>query len=129
MVVGVRTLCNGYVEYDYDANVFFPFEDGYFTAYLIACDLRQRPVYVLPEHTSSPLVLPDRKRIFRAIAQYGEGERASYIRRSFLTRASRDRWARQRKEGYPERVGPLDFTDDERQIKLVTVGLPWKPRA
>ena len=23
----------------------------------------------------------------------------------------------------------LDFTDDERQIKLVTVGLPWKPRA
>lgn len=112
VVVGVRTLCNGYVQYEYDyGNMFSPFEDGYFTAYLIAWNLRQQPVYVLPEHTSSPLVLPDRKRIFRAIAQYGEGERASYIRRSFLTRASRDRWARQRKEGYPERVGPFDFTE------------------
>lgn len=45
IIVGKRTLTNGDV--DYDRN-YFPTER--FAAYLVAFDLRRKPVYVLPEH-------------------------------------------------------------------------------
>lgn len=38
-------------------------------------------------------------------------------------RYKNDRW------DYERVYLTLDFSDDERQIKLVTVGLPWKPRS
>ncbi|WXW93182.1 hypothetical protein SEA_BRAYBEAST_46 [Arthrobacter phage BrayBeast] len=49
IIVGKRTLSNGYREYHYDAGYEYgPAE--HFTAYLVAFDLRRKPVHVLPEH-------------------------------------------------------------------------------
>lgn len=48
IVVGIRTLADGEVEYNYDEpTVFYP--TRHFRAYLIATDLRRKPVLVLPE--------------------------------------------------------------------------------
>lgn len=50
VIVGWRTLANGTVEYgnDWDAgDEFRPTE--HFKAYLVAFDMRRKPVYVLPE--------------------------------------------------------------------------------
>jgi hypothetical protein len=49
VIVGVRTLANGDVEYGgWDATTtFHPTE--HFKAYLVAFDMRKNPVYVLPE--------------------------------------------------------------------------------
>lgn len=49
VVVGVRTLSNGAVTYS-DVVTYRPSRDGYFTAYLIAYDMRRKPVFVRPEH-------------------------------------------------------------------------------
>lgn len=50
ILVGVRTLANGTVEYlgHEEGSVFRPEER--LTAYLVAYDLRRQPVFVLPEH-------------------------------------------------------------------------------
>jgi hypothetical protein len=48
VIVGSRTLANGYATWAYadEPIVFYPEE--HFTAYLVAYDLRRRPVYLLP---------------------------------------------------------------------------------
>lgn len=50
IVVGIRTLANGELLPGgwEDPDTFRPTE--YFTAYLVAYDVRRKPVYVLPEH-------------------------------------------------------------------------------
>jgi hypothetical protein len=49
IIVGVRSLRNGTVEHDYEAGTsFFPRE--VVRAYLVAYDLYENPVYVLPEN-------------------------------------------------------------------------------
>ena len=49
VVVGVRTLCDGAATWDYSDEpiVFHP--EQWFRAYLIAYDLRRKPVFLLPE--------------------------------------------------------------------------------
>jgi hypothetical protein len=48
LIVGVRTLVNGESRWNYDEPIeFHPVM--YFTAYLVAYDLRRRPVYLLPD--------------------------------------------------------------------------------
>lgn len=52
ILVGIRTLANGRVDYEYEeGSVFDVVGAERFTAYLIAYDLRRKPVWVLPEHT------------------------------------------------------------------------------
>jgi len=48
LIVGVRTLSNGVIEWNYEEPIQF-FPDLYFTAYLVAFDLRRKPVYLLPD--------------------------------------------------------------------------------
>jgi hypothetical protein len=48
LVVGVRTLSNGVIEWNYEEPIQF-FPDLHFTAYLVAFDLRRKPVYLLPD--------------------------------------------------------------------------------
>ena len=58
IIVGKRTLSNGdiHVSYGEDAaTVYKPTE--HFQAYLVAFDLRRKPVFVLPEHLT-PLEIP-----------------------------------------------------------------------
>lgn len=51
------------------------------------------------------------KRVYRAVAHYADG---SSIRRDFLTKRSRDRWAQNRRDGYPEQPGYVwDVWEDE----------------
>jgi hypothetical protein len=61
VLIGIRTLANGRAEYEHDAGVvFYPEGAERFTAYLIAHDLRRKPVLVLPEHTRvTPPAKPD----------------------------------------------------------------------
>lgn len=56
IVVGVRTLANGPTAHDYEAGTYFEAHRAErFKAYLVAYDLRRKPVLVLPEHlTASP---------------------------------------------------------------------------
>lgn len=49
IVIGKRTLANGYLHYDYDTGATFE-PDEHLTAYVVAYDLHRNPVYVLPEH-------------------------------------------------------------------------------
>lgn len=49
IVVGVRTLANGTVRNMYEDGLQFEAVE-HFTAYLVAFDLRRKPVLVLPEH-------------------------------------------------------------------------------
>lgn len=50
VIVGQRTLANGENNYNgYDEPIVFVAKER-FTAYLVAFDLRRKPVYVLPEH-------------------------------------------------------------------------------
>lgn len=49
IVIGKRTLANGYVNYDYDEGTTFE-PESHLIAYVIAYDLHRNPVYVLPEH-------------------------------------------------------------------------------
>lgn len=49
IIIGKRTLANGYANYDYDSGTTFE-PDQHVTAYVIAYDLHRKPVYVLPEH-------------------------------------------------------------------------------
>lgn len=50
LIIGVRTLSNGGVEYgDYDTPTTYEAEER-FRAYLVAYDLNRKPVLVLPEH-------------------------------------------------------------------------------
>lgn len=58
IVVGIRTLSNGHVTYgDWEdgGHVYHADKDGSFTAYLVAYDVRRKPVYVLPEHCTPEL--------------------------------------------------------------------------
>lgn len=56
IVVGARTLANGTVAYGGDdGSAFRAADGGYFPAYLVAFDLRRKPVHVLPEHLSPAL--------------------------------------------------------------------------
>lgn len=50
VIVGKRTLSDGHYDYGWgeEPGVYSP--TRHFTAYLIAFDLRRKPVYVLPEH-------------------------------------------------------------------------------
>jgi hypothetical protein len=48
LIVGVRTLSNGVIEWNYEEPIQF-YPDLYFTAYLISYDLRRKPVYLLPD--------------------------------------------------------------------------------
>lgn len=50
VIVGVRTLANGYATWAYrdEPIVFYPEE--HFTAYLVAFDLRRKPVLLLPKN-------------------------------------------------------------------------------
>jgi hypothetical protein len=48
IVVGVRTLSNGTIDWSFDEPVTFN-PETYFTAYLVAFDLRRKPVYLLPD--------------------------------------------------------------------------------
>jgi hypothetical protein len=48
LIIGVRTLSNGVIEWNYEEPIQF-YPDLYFTAYLIAFDLRRVPVYLLPD--------------------------------------------------------------------------------
>jgi hypothetical protein len=48
IIVGVRTLSNGVIEWNYEEPIQF-YPDLYFTAYLVAFDLRRKPVYLLPD--------------------------------------------------------------------------------
>lgn len=48
------------------------------------------------------------KRVYRAVAHYADG---SSIRRDFLTKRTRDRWAQNRRDGYPEQPG-IGWDDD-----------------
>lgn len=55
VIVGVRTLSNGRVTYGYGEDgdmVYRPDKDGHFTVYLVAYDLRRKPVHVLPGHAT-----------------------------------------------------------------------------
>ncbi len=47
VIIGQRTLSNGFVDYDPEQIIFTPKE--YFKAYLVSFDMNQNPVYVLPE--------------------------------------------------------------------------------
>jgi hypothetical protein len=47
-IVGVRTLANGTLHWNYEEPTRFV-ADLYFTAYLVAFDLRRKPVYLLPD--------------------------------------------------------------------------------
>jgi hypothetical protein len=50
VVVGVRTLVDGTnVNHGYEGGIVFR-PVRYYSAYLVAFDLRRRPVYVLPDH-------------------------------------------------------------------------------
>jgi hypothetical protein len=48
LIIGVRTLSNGVIEWNYEEPIQF-YPDLYFTAYLVAFDLRRKPVYLLPD--------------------------------------------------------------------------------
>lgn len=56
VIVGKRTLSNGNTRWlgEDDGNGYEPTE--HFTAYLVAYDLRRKPVHVLPEHITPELV-------------------------------------------------------------------------
>lgn len=57
IVVGVRTLANGRAEYEHEAGMIWdPVTAERFRAYLVAYDLRRKPVFVLPEHMALPPV-------------------------------------------------------------------------
>jgi hypothetical protein len=47
-IIGVRTLANGTLHWNYEEPTRFV-ADLYFTAYLVAFDLRRKPVYLLPD--------------------------------------------------------------------------------
>lgn len=49
VLVGVRQLKDGYTTGGYDELLVFK-PKKYYTAYLVAFDMRRRPVFVLPEH-------------------------------------------------------------------------------
>lgn len=105
VIVGARTLANGkLVPASWDDQSFLE-ADEYFLAYLVAFDLRCKPVLVRAEHVELAEPQPRRsgplRRVYRAVAKYGEEE----VTRHFLTKRSRDAWAKQRREGYPERAG------------------------
>ncbi|MGY2747249.1 hypothetical protein [Arthrobacter sp. UYCu723] len=48
IIIGQRTLSNGYAQWDEDGSQYSMAE--HFTAYLIVTGLRSAPVHVLPEH-------------------------------------------------------------------------------
>lgn len=52
VVHGIRTLSDGYTQYDYDeGTTFFPV-GKYTRAYLVSFSMTQKPIYVLGEHLS-----------------------------------------------------------------------------
>lgn len=59
IIIGKRTLANGYLHYEsYEDPITFK-PDQHLTAYVIAYDLHRSPVYVLPEHiTPAPEETP-----------------------------------------------------------------------
>lgn len=50
VIVGKRTLSDGHYDYGYSDEPGTYSPTRHFTAYLIAFDLRRKPVHVLPEH-------------------------------------------------------------------------------
>jgi hypothetical protein len=48
LIVGVRTLSNGVIKWNYEEPIQF-YPDLHFTAYLVAFDLRRKPVFLLPD--------------------------------------------------------------------------------
>jgi hypothetical protein len=51
IIIGVRHLANGRAEYEHEVGVVWdPCDAERLTAYLVAFDLRRKPVLVLPEH-------------------------------------------------------------------------------
>lgn len=59
VIVGSRTLANGYASWPYSDEpiVFYP--EHHFTAYLVAWDLHRRPVYLLPEDLTPEITEPE----------------------------------------------------------------------
>lgn len=55
IVIGVRTLANGEVDYGWEDNPTVFYAKEHFTAYLVAYDVHRKPVYVLPEHCTPEL--------------------------------------------------------------------------
>lgn len=47
IIIGVRTLSNGTIDWSFDEPVTF-YPETYFTAYIVAFDLRRKPVHLLP---------------------------------------------------------------------------------
>lgn len=53
IIIGIRNLSNGYMTYSYDPQYWsYLTKEKNVTAYLVACDMKHKPVYVLPEHIS-----------------------------------------------------------------------------
>lgn len=50
VVVGIRTLSDGYVEYHYEEGTEFIPVGKYTRAYIVFFSMVEKPVYVLPEH-------------------------------------------------------------------------------
>lgn len=48
VLVGIRTLSDGTIDWSFDEPVTF-YPETYFTAYLVAFDLRRKPVFLLPD--------------------------------------------------------------------------------
>ena len=47
ILVGIRTLSNGTIDWSFDEPVTF-YPETYFTGYIVAFDLRRKPVHLLP---------------------------------------------------------------------------------
>lgn len=72
VIVGVRTLVNGYATWQYSDEPIIFYPEEHFTAYLVAFDLRRKPVYLLPDDVT--IVPTDRGDFYRSEVEAMQAE-------------------------------------------------------